>query len=89
MSFISIYVELTKRSTKYSFGSVRNEQCTQVALFPENYLKNPWTPYQNSVKELSKFVDYHVELNNVSGAPDIELITSNETWETFTQQWIQ
>ena len=58
-------------------------------IVPRKLLEESLDSVPNSVKELSKFVDYHVELNNVSGAPDIELITSNETWETFTQQWIQ
>jgi hypothetical protein len=42
-----------------------------------------------SVEELSALVDYHVELKNITGADDIELVTPNATWQSFTQQWIQ
>lgn len=42
-----------------------------------------------SVQELAPLVDYHVELRNVTGAPDIELVTPGESWATFTSQWAQ
>lgn len=42
-----------------------------------------------SVEVLAPLADYYCALNNAPNAPDIELMTEGETWESFTKQWIQ
>lgn len=41
-----------------------------------------------SVAILSPLVDYHVELRNAPNV-DIEIVTPDETWESFESHWIQ
>jgi hypothetical protein len=42
-----------------------------------------------SVEVLSPLVDYFCEVQNVPNAPDVELMTPGETWESFQEQWMQ
>lgn len=58
-------------------------------IVPRALLEESLDSVPRSVAELSVLVDYHVELKNITGADDIELVTPNETWQSFTQQWIQ
>jgi hypothetical protein len=58
-------------------------------VVPRELLISAIEQVPKSVKVLSPLVDYHVELNNAPNAQDIELVTPDETWESFQSQWIQ
>lgn len=58
-------------------------------IVPRALLAETIDEVPRSVRELAPLVDYHVELMNDAAAPDIEIVTPGETWETFTANWIQ
>jgi hypothetical protein len=57
-------------------------------IVPRELLVETLEQVPRSVSELAPLVDYLVEIRNVPGE-DLELITPNESWETFTSQWTQ
>ena len=58
-------------------------------VVPRKTLEMALEQVPRSVKILGPLVDYFCELNNAPGAPDIELLTSEETWESFERKWLQ
>jgi predicted kinase len=62
---------------------------TTGRVVPREVLERALDQVPRSVKVLGPLVDYFCEINNAPGAPDVELITEGETWETFESKWIQ
>jgi hypothetical protein len=62
---------------------------TTGRVVPREVLERALDQVPRSVKVLAPLVDYFCEINNAPGAPDVELITEGETWETFESKWIQ
>jgi hypothetical protein len=69
---------------------IAKERAIQTGrIVPLELLEESLESVPQSVHELSAYVEYHVELRNISGAADIELVTPHQTWQSFTEQWIQ
>lgn len=62
---------------------------TTGRVVPKHTLLEALEQVPKSVKELAPLADYYCELHNAPNTPDIELVTEGETWESFTEQWIQ
>mmetsp|Transcript_5038 Transcript_5038/g.8255 ORF Transcript_5038/g.8255 Transcript_5038/m.8255 type:complete len:392 (+) Transcript_5038:78-1253(+) len=58
-------------------------------VVPREVLERALDQVPQSVKVLGPLVDYYCEINNAPGAPDVELLTKDETWETFESKWLQ
>lgn len=58
-------------------------------IVPQDVLERALNQVPRSVKILGPLVDYFCEINNAPGAPDVELTTEGETWETFENKWMQ
>lgn len=62
---------------------------TTGRIVPKEVLEEALEQVPRSVKVLEPLVDYFCEINNAPGAPDLELLTEGETWETFESKWVQ
>ncbi|CAB9529203.1 Zeta toxin [Seminavis robusta] len=58
-------------------------------VVPTAVLEEAIEQVPRSMKILAPLVNYHVDLNNAPGAPDIELGTEGETWSNFSSKWVQ
>lgn len=66
------------------------ERATQTGrVVPHDVLLQSIEQVPKSVSRLAHLTDYHVEVCNRPDANDVELITPGETWESFSQQWVQ
>jgi predicted kinase len=62
---------------------------TTGRIVPKEVLEEALDQVPRSVRVLEPLVDYFCEINNAPGAPDLELLTEGETWETFESKWVQ
>jgi len=58
-------------------------------VVPQETLEMALEQVPKSIKVLGPMSDFFCELNNAPGAPDIELLTEGEDWESFRTQWSQ
>ena len=58
-------------------------------IVPKEVLEEALDQVPRSVKLLEPLVDYFCEINNAPGAPDLELLTEGETWDSFESKWSQ
>ena len=75
------------KETVLARAAARAEETGRVV--PESLLLEAYEQVPRSVKILGPLVDYHVALRNPQDAPDIQLATEGETWQSFQQKWIQ
>mmetsp|Transcript_7349 Transcript_7349/g.16722 ORF Transcript_7349/g.16722 Transcript_7349/m.16722 type:complete len:650 (+) Transcript_7349:65-2014(+) len=75
------------REAVFQRAAERAKQTGRVV--PKATLEMALEQVPRSVKILGPLVEYFCELNNAPGAPDIELVTEGQTWESFERNWIQ
>ena len=79
----------------YTLFFVRNLICLKDRamktgrIVPWEVLVESLEQVPKSVKILTPYVDYQVELHNAPDAEDIQLVSETETWETFQSKWVQ
>jgi len=71
------------------FQRAAERALTTGRVVPRETLEMALDQVPRSVKILGPLVTYFCELNNAPGAPDIELMTDTETWESFERNWHQ
>lgn len=71
------------------FQRAADRAVTTGRIVPQELLVAALEQVPKSVEILSPLADCSLELKNAPRAEDIELVTPNQTWETFESNWVQ
>ena len=83
---IAIIHVVAPRDAVFERAAERAKRTGRVV--PQNVLEKALEQVPKSVKILTPLADFFCELNNGPG-PDIEMISSDEDWDTFQANWLQ